>query len=327
MEYNLVVCGGTFEHLHIGHKAFLRFVFSKGKKVLIGLTSDLYVQSIHKNTKLSLSKRKKMLEEFLTKENVLERANILPIDDIYIPKQWENLPIEAIVATKDSLFGASAINKQRKQQGLKELEIVLCPLVTNNNGKTISSSNIRTSLNISQLLFLPDDVRAELKKPLGILIKDFDKWVAENKKNLNSEKIVTVGDVVTKTCNELFLQQAISIVDFHVGREKKFSNIIDLGFSGEEQVIDVQNKAGFLTPVLFQKIESLFKIRSTARRVILVEGEEDLAVLPCIIFSPLGFHIFYGQPNEGVVAIEVSKSSKESAAYIISRFIPHTRGH
>ncbi len=40
MVNNLVVCGGTFDHFHKGHEAFLKYVFSVGKKSIIVI--DIY---------------------------------------------------------------------------------------------------------------------------------------------------------------------------------------------------------------------------------------------------------------------------------------------
>lgn len=41
--------------------------------------------------------------------------------------------------------------------------------------------------------------------------------------------------------------------------------------------------------------------------MILVDGEEDLAVLPCILTAPSGSLVLYGQPGEGLVVCEVDK--------------------
>src|SRR5258706_7508860 len=43
--YNVIVIGGTFDHLHEGHKVFLRFAFQKSKEVLIGVTADEYAET------------------------------------------------------------------------------------------------------------------------------------------------------------------------------------------------------------------------------------------------------------------------------------------
>ena len=68
--YNHVILGGTFDHIHRGHEALLRKAFVIGKKVTIGLTSDVYVR----NSKISNSNvyevRNKQLEMWLKKQGI-----------------------------------------------------------------------------------------------------------------------------------------------------------------------------------------------------------------------------------------------------------------
>jgi hypothetical protein len=46
------------------------------------------------------------------------------------------------------------------------------------------------------------------------------------------------------------------------------------------------------------------------RTRIIVEGEEDLAVIPLICLLPENSLVVYGQPDEGVVAIRVTEDKK-----------------
>jgi hypothetical protein len=48
-------------------------------------------------------------------------------------------------------------------------------------------------------------------------------------------------------------------------------------------------------------------IKAGYRVLILVKGEEDLAVIPAAILAPPGSLVFYGQPGEGVVICEVDR--------------------
>ena len=71
--------------------------------------------------------------------------------------------------------------------------------------------------------------------------------------------------------------------------------------------------------------------------VVLIDGEDDLAVIPLLLALPLGSCVFYGQParlasesvvgrpEEGIVKISVSEENKKRAYDIVSRF--NTRGH
>lgn len=332
-KYNFVACGGTFDLLHIGHKEFLRFAISLGEKLLIGITSDAYTQNSKlktKNSKLieSYEKRKEMVEKFLETEIGIGLFKIVKIDDVYGPTLDKDLVIDAIVVTRDSQGGAQHINSIRKERGLLEIDVIVSPLITGEDGKTISSSRIRLGeidrdgkLYIRpewllQTLQLPDYVRLELKRPIGTLvIKD------KNIQDLNPSQTITVGDVVTKTCNDRSLNHILSVVDFIVQRKKKYNNIAELGFSGNEKMLTVTNPAGFLTPQLFKAVQTVFGEKNNKSRfVIRVGGEEDLAVLPVLLAAPLGYTILYGQPNEGVVLIIVSEESKKRAREIVSQF-------
>src|SRR5258708_22554836 len=145
MEYNLVVCGGTFDHLHKGHEAFLRFILSKSQQVMLGLTTDEFVKvnKTHAGHVQSFEQRKQALQSFLQQQNAINRITIAPIHSVLYPKSWEQLPFEAIIVTEDTIKGAQQINEYRKAKGLSELKIVIVPLQQSKNGDYISATNIR----------------------------------------------------------------------------------------------------------------------------------------------------------------------------------------
>jgi cytidyltransferase-like protein len=329
MKYNLAVCGGTFVHFHKGHREFLRFALSKSLKLLIGLTTKVYVREKNKGKGVdSYQTRKNQLEKFLKKEKALEKVSISPINNVYIPKVWEYLPIEAIIISENTVSGAEKINFKRKEQGEYPLKIEVYPLVKGEDNEYISSSKIRRgnidSEGISYInprwiqnrLFLTEKIRSQLKKPLGILIRD----ILANKIN-KAPFVITVGDVTTKAFNLLFIGQNISVVDFKVSRIKRFENLKELGFSGRERIFRVNNPAGCLTPALFKAISKIFNLEIDNRRIILqVEGEEDLSVLPLILAAPLDSVIFYGQPNEGIVKVVVTKKTKQVVYKLVDQF-------
>ena len=55
--------------------------------------------------------------------------------------------------------------------------------------------------------------------------------------------------------------------------------------------------------------------------VIYVEGEEDLLALPCIVESPDGGLVLYGQPSQGLVVVETQPAVKKEAELIMGRMI------
>jgi len=54
---------------------------------------------------------------------------------------------------------------------------------------------------------------------------------------------------------------------------------------------------------------------------IFVRGEEDLAALPAILLAPEGSVVLYGQPDEGVVFVSITKSKKEEILDLLDKII------
>lgn len=330
MRYNLVVCGGTFDHFHKGHKAFLRHILSVSSKVLLGLTTDSYVKTKNDSGRIEGYRvRKRQIEEFLDQQKAKNRVRIEPIEDIFIPKIWEELPIEAIVVSSSTIRGAEQINLKRKEQGKSSLIIEIVNLINDENNEYISSSRIRNgkidregkryvkNLWFKKNLKLTPDLRKQFQKPFGELFTDIDKaLISKNKKSL----VITVGDITTKIFNDKSLGQNVSVIDFKVAREKKFSNISELGFTGDEEILKVDNPAGYISSDLFIKLAEIFRSERKRKTVLQINGEEDLVVLSIILLAPLGTAVFYGQPDKGIVKVEVSEESKDRAYELISKF-------
>lgn len=313
----------------------MRFAFLKGEKAIIGLTSNSFVQRVEKEKTESYKTRRANLNQFLRTEGLIDKAKIIQIHDVFGPTLSKELPLEAIIVSKDTVRGAELINKKRKEKGLPALKVFIAPSVLAEDGDLISSSRIRNGeINregrlyvqpqwLRHSLFLPEKLRSVLRKPFGRVIKSV--------KELNSVRdfaqVITVGDIVTREFNCLGIGQKISVVDFKVARQKMFKSLSELGFEGKEEVLEVKNPSGSLTPELFkavQKAMQLVNSKQQIRFVLKVDGEEDLAVLPILLSFPLGWTIFYGQPEEGVVEVKVTQESKKRAYELVDRFSPRS---
>ncbi len=146
-QYSLVICGGTFDRLHEGHKAFLRAAFMIGERVIIGVASYQMIKNKPFSEKIQkYEERLNNLIKFLKAENVFENATIVKIDDPYGPSITLE-DVEAIIVTEDVKLRAYEINDLREKSGLKKLEIVIVPFLFNSKGKKISSSQERESEN------------------------------------------------------------------------------------------------------------------------------------------------------------------------------------
>ena len=142
-RFSRVACGGTFDLLHKGHRVFIKRAFEVGDRVVIGLTTDEFVKKLRKPHPVAPYKeRLRELREFLRREGLLDRAEIIPLDDPQGPAAW-NGTVDAIVATPETEPGALAINKARMSKGLKPLKIVIVDMVLAEDGRPISTTRIR----------------------------------------------------------------------------------------------------------------------------------------------------------------------------------------
>jgi len=149
-------------------------------------------------------------------------------------------------------------------------------------------------------LKLPDSKREQFKNPLGVLVPE---EIADKKHILehlsDDSYIVTVGDRTTEKMIEFGIIPSLHIIDGIEKREKresiKLENCIEL---------TVDNPPAEITTPSIEMIKKSFTLTSPVR--IMVNGEEDLLVLPACIFAPENAIVLYGQPNEGLVIVKIT---------------------
>jgi pantetheine-phosphate adenylyltransferase len=142
-RYSIVAVGGTFDELHIGHRALLKKAFETGEHVLIGLTSDEFIRSMAKGHPTeSYAHRSLELGTFLREGGLLNRAEIIPLNDVYGPTATSN-SIEALVVSTETKATATHVNEIRKRAELKPLHIVVVDLVRDEHTLPISTTRIR----------------------------------------------------------------------------------------------------------------------------------------------------------------------------------------
>ena len=148
---------------------------------------------------------------------------------------------------------------------------------------------------------LPDDLRDQLKKPLGNLISDNDPN-RENiiKKNSAESIIITVGDRTTENMLQLGLKPQVQIID---GLEKRDQCLVPADDTVNTK-LSCRNPPGEITEESIQVIQKAFSSEPPVR--ITVDGEEDLLVLPVCIFAPENSVVMYGQPSEGLVIVHIT---------------------
>lgn len=159
------------------------------------------------------------------------------------------------------------------------------------------------------MLLLPEENRHLFRAPFGILYRDMESVLPE----ISGKVVYAVGDVVTINLIRQGLVPDIAVVDGHTMREP-----VDHSPAVFSHRIHAKNPPGTLTPDL---MDALCRAVEDPGVLILVDGEEDLAVIPLVLAAPPGAVIVYGQPGEGVVLCEVTQEAKMRAREMLTHFI------
>lgn len=140
--------GGTFDHLHEGHKLLLKTALSISEKVEIGLTSqDLLKNKQYYSELESFEKRKENLIKFLGSFSDLKSVKIVEI------KNWDDMDkyaqdpsYEGLVVSQETYENALKLNENRENKGLNPLILMVIPMIKNKENERLNSTSIRKKL-------------------------------------------------------------------------------------------------------------------------------------------------------------------------------------
>ena len=158
---------------------------------------------------------------------------------------------------------------------------------------------------------LPDSFRTQFKTPLGTLLpigqdtkENIEKYLS------NNPYIITVGDQTTEKMINFGLIPSLQIIDGFEKRQKR-----DLPKLGGATELKIDNPATEITLESIEMIKKAFTMSSPVR--ITIFGEEDLLVLPVCLYAPDNSIVLYGQPNEGLVLVEITTEIRNKAQTLL----------
>jgi pantetheine-phosphate adenylyltransferase len=315
--YEYLVLGGTFDHFHAGHSAMITMAFSLSSHVVIGITTDAMVYEKEAvDTVQPLSLRTTELEKFLVKNQWMERAEIIPITDVYGTTR-EDTRLQAIVVTEQTQPGALRINEEREKRGRSLLKIHECPFVRDQAGEILSSTHIRLGkTNREGLVYaslftkpitISEKARTQLRIPFGEQYSLLP--------SLPEGRVILVGDVITHS----FVKEKRSFTSAFIDR---YSRREPYTFTVSDAYViintHVENEPGTITPASATLVgESLI---GNSNMIYSIQGEEDLLAVPAILFSPLGTRVVYGNPHgeKGIVVVTVNEAIKERVRALLA---------
>lgn len=158
-------------------------------------------------------------------------------------------------------------------------------------------------------LRIPNRLREKLRKPLGFFIAGPHAEFKAKKhiEHVKPVKIATVGDIVSLTLHEAKLHVDITVID-----GKTLRSISKQYTFKSNYIFKVKNPPGTISIEAWNTLKKALEINEEV--LVLVDGEEDLLVIPVVILAPENSVVAYGQPplwgDEGIVIIEVNIEKK-----------------
>ena len=342
INYQHVVLGGTFDHFHKGHKALIDKAFEVGKNITIGLaTEKLYKNKLLYQSIESFDQREKNIRTYcqdkIVDDRIQSNFQIISFGDIYGPTLIEK-NIDAIVVSRETLPNALKINEERKKIAFKPMQIIVIEDELADDGKIISSERIRLGeidrdgnvyglltnhqpLVTSHYLKMPEKLRPELQKPLGMVYKDVHK-VIKSIKSIKPIMAIAVGDIIVDSLLKEGFDPDVKIIDFRSRRQVIPRNEVTRDLAKRKYI----NKPGTINIKTAEQLRKFIhqSIRHPsgvqARSWLIIDGEEDLLTLPAILFAPLGSLVLYGHWQHGIIGVEITEEIKQAIKVIIGKF-------
>ena len=156
LKFSLIAMGGTFDIIHHGHITLLSNAFEISDKVIIGLTSDEFVQKKGKNPIHKYDERLKNLTSIIFKKFPNSYFEINQLNNDFGPAVFEK-EVQALVVSDETKNQGNILNKLRIERNLSPVEIIVVPMTLAKDGKRISTTRIKNSEIDSDGNLLPID--------------------------------------------------------------------------------------------------------------------------------------------------------------------------
>ena len=129
-HFNTVAVGGTFDHLHAGHKILLTMTaWLAQRKLVCGITDDaLLVNKKHKDLMQNIGDRSQSVKDFYKMIKRTIEYELVPINDVAGPTGTD-ATIQALVASRETEAGSDQIRQIRKDRNMPALDILFIDVI------------------------------------------------------------------------------------------------------------------------------------------------------------------------------------------------------
>lgn len=157
--YEYAIVGGTFDILHRGHIKLLNAAYNVSNKLIIGLTTDEYLEHAGKTHPVNAYNYRKMAIQCyftITRQPTISKNDfdVISIDDKFgLNKYYGSLldslmftPQSTIIAvSEETQYEINLINKMRRSMSLDPFTVLVVPVLMAEDGMRISATRIRNN--------------------------------------------------------------------------------------------------------------------------------------------------------------------------------------
>ena len=155
-KFSLIAMGGTFDIIHRGHLTLLENAFEISDKVIIGLTSDEFIQKKGKTPIHKYDERLKNLLSVIFHKFPNTNFEISQLNNDFGPAVLEE-DVQALIVSEETSDQGNILNTLRTERNLPPVEVIVVPMFLAKDGVRISSTRIKNSEIDSDGNLLPID--------------------------------------------------------------------------------------------------------------------------------------------------------------------------
>ena len=155
-KFSLIAMGGTFDIIHRGHLTLLTTAFEISDKVIIGLTSDEFVQEKGKTPIHKYDERLKNLISIIFQKFPNKHFEVSQLNNDFGPAVLEK-DVQALLVSDETSNQGNVLNKLRIEHNLLPVEVIVVPMFLAKDGVRISTTRIKNSEIDSDGNLLPID--------------------------------------------------------------------------------------------------------------------------------------------------------------------------
>ncbi len=140
-DKKVTIVAGTFNKFHVGHEALINAALNTDNNVLIGVMTDDFAASTRDTVIPYDIRHKRVINYLLNCRADFNRISLVPMNDCMgdVDKHPE---YDTIVVSEETAGSVDKLNEIREKAGLQPLKVKVIPIITDENGEKISSSNI-----------------------------------------------------------------------------------------------------------------------------------------------------------------------------------------